>query len=88
MLAQQSVIMWLIIGAFAGWLAGKLVHGYGFGLIGNIVVGILGALVGGYILPQLGFFPVSVWGARCASRPGGFVVCRTHYQMVGLRCWA
>ena len=51
MLAQQSFIMWLIIGAFAGWLAGKLVHGYGFGLIGNIVVGILGAVVGGYILP-------------------------------------
>jgi uncharacterized membrane protein YeaQ/YmgE (transglycosylase-associated protein family) len=43
----------IIIGAIAGWLAGKIVHGAGFGLIGNIAVGILGALVAGWLLPQL-----------------------------------
>jgi uncharacterized membrane protein YeaQ/YmgE (transglycosylase-associated protein family) len=43
-LAPQSFVVWLIIGAFAGWLAGKLVHGYGFGLLANIVIGILGAV--------------------------------------------
>jgi uncharacterized membrane protein YeaQ/YmgE (transglycosylase-associated protein family) len=43
----------IIIGAIAGWLAGKIVHGAGFGLIGNIVVGIIGALVAGWLLPQL-----------------------------------
>ena len=43
-----------IIGAIAGWLAGQIVHGAGFGLIGNIVVGIIGALVAGWLLPQLG----------------------------------
>jgi uncharacterized membrane protein YeaQ/YmgE (transglycosylase-associated protein family) len=74
MLAQQSFIMWLIIGAFAGWLAGKLVHGYGFGLIGNIVVGILGAVVGGYILPQLGFIPVSAWGDFVAAVLGAVIL--------------
>ena len=40
----ESFLILLVIGAIAGWLAGQLVKGYGFGLIGNIVVGIVGAL--------------------------------------------
>jgi hypothetical protein len=43
MLAPESVLAWIVIGAVAGWLAGLLVKGYGFGLVSNIVVGILGA---------------------------------------------
>jgi uncharacterized membrane protein YeaQ/YmgE (transglycosylase-associated protein family) len=49
----MGVLAALIIGAIAGWLAGKIVHGAGFGLIGNMVVGIIGALVAGWVLPQL-----------------------------------
>jgi len=45
MLEPQSIFAWIIIGAIAGWLAGVLVKGYGFGLIGNIVAALLGALV-------------------------------------------
>ncbi|MCF1707355.1 GlsB/YeaQ/YmgE family stress response membrane protein [Tabrizicola sp. J26] len=51
----ESVFAMLIVGAIAGWLAGKIVAGYGFGVIGNIVVGIVGALVAGFVLPRLGF---------------------------------
>jgi uncharacterized membrane protein YeaQ/YmgE (transglycosylase-associated protein family) len=47
MLAPESILGWIVVGAIAGWLAGVLVKGYGFGLIGNIVVGILGAGIGG-----------------------------------------
>jgi uncharacterized membrane protein YeaQ/YmgE (transglycosylase-associated protein family) len=50
----MSIIAALIIGAIAGWLAGLIVRGAGFGLIGNIVIGIIGALVAGWLLPQLG----------------------------------
>jgi uncharacterized membrane protein YeaQ/YmgE (transglycosylase-associated protein family) len=50
-----SLIVFLIVGAIAGWLAGKLVRGRGFGLIGNMVLGVLGAVIAGYLLPQLGF---------------------------------
>jgi uncharacterized membrane protein YeaQ/YmgE (transglycosylase-associated protein family) len=50
----QSLIIWLIVGAIAGWLAGMVVKGGGFGLIGDIVVGIIGALIAGWLLPQLG----------------------------------
>ncbi|MEJ6781963.1 MULTISPECIES: GlsB/YeaQ/YmgE family stress response membrane protein [Phyllobacteriaceae] len=50
----ESLIIFLIVGAVAGWLAGQLVKGYGFGLIGNIVVGIVGALIAGWLFPVLG----------------------------------
>jgi uncharacterized membrane protein YeaQ/YmgE (transglycosylase-associated protein family) len=50
----QSLIIWLIVGGVAGWLAGMVVKGGGFGLIGDIIVGIIGALIAGWLLPQLG----------------------------------
>jgi uncharacterized membrane protein YeaQ/YmgE (transglycosylase-associated protein family) len=50
----DSIIVWLIVGAIAGWLAGLIVKGGGFGLLGNIVVGIIGAVVAGWLLPTLG----------------------------------
>jgi len=49
----MGILAALVIGAIAGWLAGKIVRGAGFGLIGNIVIGIIGALVAGWLLPQL-----------------------------------
>jgi len=50
----DSIVVWLIVGAIAGWLAGLIVKGGGFGLLGNIVVGIIGAVVAGWLLPYLG----------------------------------
>lgn len=49
----ESIIVMLVIGAIAGWLAGLIVRGVGFGLVGNIVVGIVGALIAGWLLPGL-----------------------------------
>ncbi|HEY7871871.1 MAG TPA: GlsB/YeaQ/YmgE family stress response membrane protein [Rudaea sp.] len=50
----ESIIIFLVIGAIAGWLAGQIVRGMGFGLVGNIVVGIVGAFIAGWLLPQVG----------------------------------
>lgn len=50
----EGLIIWLIVGAIAGWLAGLIVKGYGFGLIGNIIIGIIGAVIAGWLLPRLG----------------------------------
>jgi uncharacterized membrane protein YeaQ/YmgE (transglycosylase-associated protein family) len=50
----QSLIIWLIVGGVAGWLAGMVVKGGGFGLIGDIVIGIIGGLIAGWLLPQIG----------------------------------
>jgi uncharacterized membrane protein YeaQ/YmgE (transglycosylase-associated protein family) len=48
-MGAHSLIAWLIIGVVAGWLAGLLVKGGGFGLIGDIVVGVIGAFIGGWL---------------------------------------
>ncbi len=50
----ESLIVFILIGAIAGWLAGVLVKGFGFGLLGNIVVGIVGAFIAGWLFPVLG----------------------------------
>ena len=50
----EALLIWLVIGAVAGWLAGLIVRGFGFGLVGNIVVGIVGAVIAGWLLPRLG----------------------------------
>ena len=56
----QNVVVWLVVGAIAGFLAGLVMQGGGFGLIGNIIVGILGAVVSGYLFPRLGVsIPIS-----------------------------
>ncbi len=52
----MSIIIWLVVGAIAGWLAGMVVKGGGFGLIGDIIVGIVGGLIAGWLLPRLGIF--------------------------------
>ena len=45
----MSIIVWLIVGLIAGWLAGMAMGGRGFGVLGNMVVGIIGALIGGFL---------------------------------------
>lgn len=49
-----SLVVMLVVGAVAGWLAGRIVKGYGFGLVGNIAVGVVGAVIAGFILPRVG----------------------------------
>jgi uncharacterized membrane protein YeaQ/YmgE (transglycosylase-associated protein family) len=51
----MDFIVWLVVGAIAGWLAGLIVKGYGFGILGNIVVGIIGGMIAGWLLPKAGF---------------------------------
>jgi uncharacterized membrane protein YeaQ/YmgE (transglycosylase-associated protein family) len=52
----EALLVLLAIGAVAGFLAGTIVKGYGYGLVGNIVVGIVGAVFGGWLLPRLGVY--------------------------------
>lgn len=53
-MSGESLLIILLVGAIAGWLAGQIMRGAGFGLLGNIIVGILGAFVGSWLMPQLG----------------------------------
>ena len=60
----ESLLVFIIIGAIAGWLAGLIVSGFGFGLIGNIIVGIVGAFIAGWLFPRIGF---SIGGGTLAA---------------------
>lgn len=51
-----TLLVWLAIGAIAGWLAGQIMKGGGFGLAGDIVIGIVGAALAGFLLPKIGLY--------------------------------
>jgi uncharacterized membrane protein YeaQ/YmgE (transglycosylase-associated protein family) len=53
-MTSESLIVWTIVGLVAGFLAGNMVKGYGFGLVGNLIVGVVGALLAGWLLPAVG----------------------------------
>jgi uncharacterized membrane protein YeaQ/YmgE (transglycosylase-associated protein family) len=69
-----SLIIFLAIGALAGWLAGNIMKGSGFGIIGNIVVGIVGAVLGGFLIGLLGFIAVGLIGAIISATVGAIVL--------------
>lgn len=58
-MSTESLIIFLAVGLVAGWLAGQIMKGGGFGLVGDLVVGVIGAFLGGWIFSQLG---ISTWG--------------------------
>jgi len=53
-MAAHTLVVWILIGVVAGWLAGLIVKGRGFGLLGDILIGIIGAVVGGWLSTMLG----------------------------------
>jgi uncharacterized membrane protein YeaQ/YmgE (transglycosylase-associated protein family) len=71
-MAPESLVIWLVIGGVAGWLAGVIVKGYGYGLLGNIAVGILGSIIGGwlfggYFVGSVGGLPGAILGATIGA---------------------
>ena len=73
-MALEALLIWLIIGAVAGYLAGVIVTGYGFGPAGNIVVGIVGAFIAAWLFPRLGFYPSGDILAQIVAATIGAVV--------------
>lgn len=71
---STSLIMFLVIGAVAGWLAGLLMKGRGFGLIGNIIVGIVGAFIGGFLANVVGIAATGIIGSILLATAGAAVL--------------
>ncbi len=69
-----SLIVFLAIGAVAGWLAGQVLKGGGFGLLGNIVVGVVGAVVGGHIFGWLGMSAGGLVGSIVTATVGAIAL--------------
>ena len=74
MVGIDSIIIMLIVGAVAGWLAGQIVRGFGFGLLWNIVIGIVGAFIGVWLLTQLGFVPFAGFVGSIVNATIGAVI--------------
>jgi uncharacterized membrane protein YeaQ/YmgE (transglycosylase-associated protein family) len=53
-MSGESLLIILLVGLIAGWLAGQIVQGTGFGIVGDIIIGVIGAFIGSWLLPQLG----------------------------------
>ncbi len=70
----MDFIYFLIIGAVAGWLAGQITKGRGFGILGNIVVGILGSIAGGFLVGLLGFYATGGLLPRLVTATLGAVI--------------
>jgi uncharacterized membrane protein YeaQ/YmgE (transglycosylase-associated protein family) len=70
----MSLLWTLIIGAIAGWLAGTLVKGRGFGLIVDIIVGIVGAFIGGWVFGLLGLTAWGLLGQLCMATIGAVIL--------------
>jgi uncharacterized membrane protein YeaQ/YmgE (transglycosylase-associated protein family) len=73
-MTAEALIIFLLIGAVAGWLAGVVVRGGGFGLVGDIVVGILGAFIAGLLLPRLGFGLTGIAGEIVFAAIGAIIL--------------
>lgn len=70
----QQTIVFLVIGAVAGWLAGVIMKGGGFGLVGNLIVGILGAVLGGWLFNMLNISIGGEWIGPIVTATAGAVV--------------
>lgn len=73
-MSTESLLVILLVGLVAGWLAGLIVKGSGLGLIGDMAVGIVGALIGSWLLPQLGIALGTGMVAAIASATVGAVI--------------
>ncbi|NVJ60999.1 MAG: GlsB/YeaQ/YmgE family stress response membrane protein [Gammaproteobacteria bacterium] len=69
-----ELLIFLAIGAIAGWLAGTLLKGGGFGLVGNIIVGIIGAVVGGVVFGTLGIQAGGLLGSIITATVGAIIL--------------
>ena len=67
---KLSITSWIVIGLLAGWLAGKMTRGRGFGCIANVLVGLIGAIVGGWIFTKLGIRAFGFIGELAAATVG------------------
>ncbi len=71
---NHGVIWWIIIGLLAGWLAGTLARGRGFGCVTNVVLGLVGAVIGGWIFQRLGIVAFGFWGSLAAATVGAILL--------------
>ncbi len=74
---------WLVIGLLAGWLSGELTRGKGFGCLGNVLLGLIGAVVGGWMFDRLGIQAYGFIASLAAATVGAMVVVSLARALAG-----
>jgi uncharacterized membrane protein YeaQ/YmgE (transglycosylase-associated protein family) len=72
--ALNGWFAWIIVGLLAGWLAGKVTRGRGFGCIVNILLGLIGAVIGGWIFTRVGVSALGFFGSLAAATVGAILL--------------
>ncbi len=70
----MHLVWFLLVGLIAGWLAGKVTRGSGFGVLGDIVIGVIGAFIGGFLFRQVGIFASGTLGSVIVATVGAVVL--------------
>ena len=70
----HGVLYWILIGLIAGWLAGKIARGRGFGCIADIILGLVGSFIGGWVFVKLGIFGGGFWFSLAAATLGAVIL--------------
>ena len=79
----HGVVSWLLLGLVAGWLAGKIARGRGFGCIADIVLGLIGSYIGGWIFIKLGIFGGGFLYSLAAATLGAVILVSIAHLFVG-----
>lgn len=72
--SSRGLLAWVIIGLLAGWIAGVITRGHGFGCIVNVILGLIGAVIGGWIFTRLGIAAFGFWPSLAAATVGAVVL--------------
>lgn len=73
-MGTHGLIMFLVVGIAAGWLAGKIMKGGGFGLVGDLIVGVVGSFIGGWVFGLLGLAAYGLLGSLIMSVIGAMLL--------------
>src|SRR5215831_13599840 len=80
---RRGIIGWVLIGLIAGWLAGKIARGRGFGCIADIVLGLVGSFIGGWVFVKLGIFGGGFWYSLAAATLGAVILVSIAHLFAG-----
>jgi len=86
-LSNESLLVIILVGIIAGWLAGRIMEGAGFGLIGDLLMGLLGAFIGDWLLPRLGIHLGVGLVALIANAVIGAIVLILLLRLVAANGW-
>jgi uncharacterized membrane protein YeaQ/YmgE (transglycosylase-associated protein family) len=82
---QHGLLFWIVIGLLAGWLAGKISRGQGYGCITDIILGLIGSVLGGWIFTKLGIFGGGFIYSLAAATVGAVILVSIVHLFVGNR---